>query len=245
LKINELAKISGVTVRTLHYYDEIGLLVPNEITESGYRIYDERSLSTLQQILFFRELDFPLVEIKEIMTNQHYDQNEALNKHKELLLQKRNRLEDLIKLVENTIKGDNIMSFKEFDTSKFEESKKKYANEVKERWGNTDAYKESEQKTASYDKNKWNFINGEGAEILKEFGKARNLSPDSNEAKELVQRWQEYISNNFYKCTDEILSGLGLMYVGDERFTENIDKNGKGTAKFMSDAIKSYIGNKN
>lgn len=240
MKINEVAKLTGVTVRTLHYYDEIGLLKPNEITDSGYRIYGDNELETLQQILFFRELDFPLSDIKKIITNPSYDKSEALAKHKELLLQKRNRLNGLIKLVDKTIKGDNNMSFKEFDTTEIEASKSKYADEVKQRWGETDAYNESEQKTSNYDQKQWNMINGECSEILKSFADNRNLSPDSEEAQKLVERWQACITKNFYKCTKDILSGLGIMYVEDERFTQNIDKNGAGTAEFMARAIKIY-----
>ena len=156
MKISEVAKMSGVTVRTLHYYDEIGLLKPSETTEAGYRMYSSEDLERLQQILFFRELDFPLNEIKEIMLNPNYDKNEALNKHKEFLIEKRKRIDGLITLIDKTIKGDNNMSFKEFDNSKIEENKRKYAEEVKNRWGNTDAYKEYEKKTSSYDGNSWN-----------------------------------------------------------------------------------------
>lgn len=243
MKINEVAKLTGVTVRTLHYYDEIGLLIPSEITKSGYRIYNNDALATLQQILFFRELDFPLSDIKKIMTDTHYDKAGVLAKHKELLLQKRSRLDGLISLVENTIKGDKTMSFKEFDMNEIEVSKAQYAAEVKERWGETAAYKESEKKTSAYDDAQWKILNEEGAEILKVFGENRNILPDSEQAQKLVERWQTYITQNFYKCTNEILSCLGLMYIGDERFTENIDKNGKGTAEFMAKAIEIYCAN--
>lgn len=240
MKINEVAKLTGVTVRTLHYYDEIGLLRPGEITEAGYRLYHEAELETLQQILFFRELDFPLQEIKEIMANPHYNKEEALKKHKELLIQKCNRLEALIALVDNTLKGDENMSFKEFDRTEIEAVRKKYAAEVKERWGNTDAYAESEEKTNSYDEARWKSLCGESAEILREFGKMRDTDPESKEAQALVKKWQNYITANFYHCTKEILSGLGLMYVNDERFTKNIDQNGEGTAAFMAKAIEVY-----
>jgi len=240
VRINEVAKLIGLTVRTLHYYDEIGLLHPSSMTEGGYRIYNNDDMETLQQILFFRELDFPLADIKEIMTNQHYDRVEALTKHKELLLQKRNRLNGLITLVENTIKGDNTMSFKEFDLTEIEKNRNKYAAEVKERWGNTDAYKESESKTAKYDEQQWNFLNVEGDNILKMFGDNRNIAPECEKAQQLVEQWQTYIIANFYHCSKEILSCLGLMYINDKRFTENIDKKGKGTAEFMAKAIKVY-----
>ena len=240
MKISEVAKLSGVTVRTLHYYDEIGLLKPSETTEAGYRMYSIEDLERLQQILFFRELDFSLNEIKEIMINPNYDKIEALNKHKELLIEKRKRIDGLITLIDKTIKGDNNMSFKEFDNSKIEENKRKYAEEVKKRWGNTDAYKEYEKKTTSYDKNSWNTINEEMAKILKEFADNRNEDPSSNVVQGLVEKWRLYITSNFYNCTKEILSCLGLMYTGDERFKENIDKYGEGTAEFMSKAIEIY-----
>lgn len=240
MKTNEIAKLAGVTVRTLHYYDKIGLLAPSEITEAGYRIYNDDTLATLQQILFFRELDFSLSDIREIMANPHYRKVEALTKHKELLLQKRSRLDGLIALVDKTIKGSEIMSFKEFDMTEIEANKSNYATEVKERWGKTTSFEESEEKTSFYDREHWKISSGEGAEILKTFGENRNISPDSDEAKKLVERWQAYITAIFYNCTKEILSCLGLMYVSDTRFSENIDQNGKGTAEFISKAIENY-----
>ena len=240
MRISEVAKLTGITVRTLHYYDEIGLLKPSEITEAGYRLYSREDLEILQQILFFRELDFPLSQIKEIMNNPNYDKEEALKKQKELLIQQRQRIEGLIKLIEKRIEGDNNMSFKEFDMNEIEENKKKYAKEVKERWGTSKAYEESEKKTSSYNKKKWGDINQETSEIFKGFAELRNSDPGSEEVQELVRRWQKYITDNFYTCTNEILSGLGLMYVEDERFKENLDKNGEGTAQLMAEAIKIY-----
>ncbi len=240
MKINEVARLTGVTVRTLHYYDEIGLLKPSLVTEAGYRLYDKDALETLQQILFFRELEFPLGEIKEIMTNPNYKKQEALIKHKELLTRKRNRLNKLIQLVDDTMEGASNMSFKEFDTTDIEKAKKEYAKEVKMRWGNTDAYKESEEKTKSYDGKKWEMMNAESEAIFQEFEKIKDKEPDCKEARELVVKWQEYITTNFYTCTKEILAGLGAMYVADERFTNNIDRFGAGTAAFMSAAIEAY-----
>ena len=240
MRISEVAKLTGITVRTLHYYDEVGLLKPSEITEAGYRLYSREDLEILQQILFFRELDFPLSQIKEIMNNPNYDKEEALKKQKELLIQQRQRIEGLIKLIDKRIEGDNNMSFKEFDMNEIEENKKKYAKEVKERWGTSKAYEESEKKTSSYNKEKWGDINQETSEIFKGFAELRNSDPGSEEVQELVRRWQKYITDNFYTCTNEILSGLGLMYVEDERFKENLDKNGEGTAKLMAEAIKIY-----
>lgn len=240
MKINEVAKLTGVTVRTLHYYDEIGLLKPSEITDAGYRLYDVAALETLQQILFFRELGFPLNDVKAIMSDPQYDRTEALTRHKELLLQKRDHIDGLIGLVDKTLKGEHDMSFKQFDTTDFEAAKKKYSAEVKERWGDTAAYAESEKKTVGYDDGQWNILSCEGDAILQEFGDSSNTSPDSSEAQALVKKWQDYITANFYNCTKEILSCLGQMYVGDKRFTQSIDKHGDGTAKFMADAIEVF-----
>lgn len=243
LKINEVAKLTGVTVRTLHYYDEIDLLKPSKITEAGYRLYDEKSLDMLQQILFFRELNFPLNEIKDIITSSEFDKVGALKKHKELLIKKRKRIDSLIKLVDKTIEGDGNMSFKEFDITEIENAKQKYAKEVKERWGGSDAYIESERKTKNYGKEQWQQINEESGKLLKAFAVNIDKAPDSKEVQALVKAWQDFITKNFYKCTNEILSGLGLMYSADERFKKNIDKNGEGTAEFMSKAIAIYCKN--
>ena len=238
--INEVAKLTGVTVRALHYYDEIGLLKPSAVTEAGYRIYGADDLERLQQILFFRELDFSLGDIIKIMASPDYDRGAALSRHRALLVQKREHMTGLIELVDKTLKGETDMSFQQFDTTMFEAAKKEYAAEVKARWGDTAAYAESEKKTGSYDKAKWGQLSGEGEQLLQEFGNARKMQPDSAEAAALVKRWQDYITANFYKCSNEILSSLGEMYSGDERFTENIDRFGSGTAAFMTAAIRSY-----
>lgn len=240
MRINEVAKLTGVTVRTLHYYDQIGLLKPSGITEAGYRLYDQEALTALQQILFFRELDFSLQEIREITGRPGYDRREALEKHREMLLKKKERLEGLIGLVDRTLKGTDDMGFQEFDKTEIEEMKEKYAAEVRERWGGTAAYQEEQEKTAKYDAGKWNVVNDEGAALMRAFAEHRNEAPESAAVQELVWQWKNYITNNFYRCTDEILAGLGAMYVNDKRFTDNIDKNGAGTAAFMATAIEIY-----
>ncbi len=240
MKIREVAKLTGITVRTLHYYDEIGLLKPSGITKSGYRLYDKEALLKLQQILFFKELKFSLAEIKNIITNPQFDKKKALENQKKLLIKKRKRIDDLINLVDNRIKGEESMSFKEFDMTEIENAKKKYAKEVKERFGNSDAYKESEKKCNGYSKNQWKEIDKECKDIFKAFASNMDKRVDSEEVQDLVKRWQKLITLRFYNCTNEILKGLGIMYVKDERFKENIDKNGEGTAEFISKAIEVY-----
>lgn len=243
MKINEIAKLTGTTIRTLHYYDEIGLLQPSEITRAGYRQYDEVALVTLQQILFFRELDFPLNQIKEIMASPSFDKTEALKNQKKLLLKKRERLDKLIRLVDEIMKGDNTMSFKEFDTIEIEATKKKYAWEVKKRWGNTDAYAESQKKESGYAHQQWQMISTEGNDIFKKFAANMEKTPEAPEVQTLVKEWQAFISEKFYHCTNKILQCLSEMYVNDERFKANIDRHSDGLAVFMSQAIAAYCEN--
>ena len=240
MKVSEVAKLTGVTVRTLHYYDEIGLLKPSKVTEAGYRLYGNADLEILQQILFFRELDFSLSDIREIMLNPTYSRETALQNHRELLLQKRKHIDGLISLVDKTLKGDNDMSFKQFDTTEIKNARKEYAAEAKQRWGESDAYIEYEEKVSTYDDPQWKLLNGEGSYILREFGENRHLDPASKEAQALVKKWQEFITANFYNCTKAILSCLGEMYIGDDRFTQNIDRYGQGTALFMATAIEIF-----
>lgn len=135
------------------------------------------------------------------------------------------------------------MSFKEFDMKEIEACRKKYADEAREKWGGTEAYKESEERTKNYDEGKWQKVNDEQGIILSEFAAfaAEGVKPDNSEAMAMAAKWQNYISDNFYECTDEILVGLAEMYIADERFKTNLDKAGKGTAEFMSAAIKAYV----
>lgn len=241
LTISEIAKLAGVSVRTLHYYDEIDLLKPSETdADTGYRYYDAASVERLQQILFYRELDFELKEIVKIMNASDYKKEEALIKQRELLKLKRKRLDKLIRLLDKNLKGDNTMSFSEFDMTEIENAKEKYAKEVEERWGRTDAYAQSQKKTGKYNKEDWAKITEKSDAIMRDFAKHIGEAPDSEDVQELVGRWQQFITDTYYDCTKEILAGLGQMYVADERFMENIDKFGKGNAKLMSEAIKVY-----
>ena len=240
MKINEAARLAGVSERTLRYYDRIGLLRPSGMTESGYRLYDDDALRRLQQILFFRELGFPLAQIREIMDSPGYDMNEALRRHRLLLVAERDRLNGLIDLAERTLKGENDMSFDAFDRSGIDRQRDAYAEEARRRWGGTDAYAESEKKTAGYGKEQWAAIQQEADAIFAAFAALRGRTPDDPDVQALVARWQAHITAHYYACTKEILAGLGQMYVADERFTQNIDRAGAGTARLMSDAIAAY-----
>lgn len=238
--VKEVSKIAGVSVRTLHYYDEIGLLSPKSITEAGYRLYDEEELSKLQQILFFKEMDFDLKTVKYIMDNPNYDKVDVLVKQREILNLKRQRIDNLIKLIDKNLEGHEDMSFKEFNMSEVEKLQEKFKVEVEERWGKTKAYKESTSKTSKYNKNDWKNINEAGDVIFKEIAANMDKSPSSLEIQALIKKWQDYITKNFYNCTNDILLGLGEMYVLDERFTVNIDKFGKDLSQFINEGIKYY-----
>jgi len=237
MQIKEFAEFTGVSVRTLHYYDEIGLLTPAKVdTLTGYRYYDENSLLRMQEILFYRELDFSLKSIGEILSSPNYNKSKALHEQKHLLTLKKERLERLILAIDGAMKGENVM--KAFDNSEFE----KHKDEAKEKWGKTDAYKEHAERTKNYSKQKWNDL-AEGMDhIMADFALCmkNGKSPDSAEAQNLVKMLQSHINENYYQCTSQILAGLGQMYVGDERFKNNIDKHADGTAQFVCEAIEFY-----
>ena len=239
MQIKEFAEFTGVSVRTLHYYDEIGLLRPAFVDRiTGYRFYDANSLLRMQEILFYRELDFSLKSIGEILSSPNYEKNKALKEQKHLLTLKKDRLERLISAIDGAVKGENVMTA--FDNSEFE----KYKAEAQKKWGNTEAYKEHTERTKNYSKQKWNDL-AEGMDhIMAEFALCmkKGESSDSTEAQNLVKMLQNHITENYYVCTNEILAGLGQMYVADERFKNNIDKHAKGTAAFISEAIAVYCG---
>lgn len=241
MSVKEFAELTGVSVRTLHYYDEINLLKPAEIDENnGYRFYDRTALERMQEILFYRELDFPLKSICEILSSPDYDKQKALIQQKKLLILKKERLERIITAIDNAEESEAVM--KALNTNDYEVARKQYEAEAKERWGKTEAYKEHTEKTKDYSKDKWQSVTDGLDGIFGEFAgcmKSGN-APDSEAAKALAEKLQKHITDNFYTCTNEILSGLGQMYVCDERFTQNIDKHGVGTAEFVNKAIIEY-----
>ena len=237
MTVKEVCELTGVTARTLHYYDEIGLLRPCSVTSANYRLYGSVELERLEQILFFRELDFTLDEIKKILDNPTFDRNEALRQQEKLLVLKRRRLNGLIKLIRDIRNKEmNTVSFKEFDTSEIDQ----YTMEAKRRWGNTDAYRESEGKNADNTKEDWDRIKKGMYNCFEGFAALRSEKPESPAAQQQVQILRDYINDNFYTCTKDILKSLGEMYCADERFRRNINDCGEGTAEFASKAIAVY-----
>ena len=238
MTVNEASKLTGVSIRTLQYYDKIGLLHPANYTEAGYRLYDNAALETLQQILLFRELEFSLKDIKEIISSPDFDRSKALEQQIELLKLKKEHIENLIDLALG-IKAIGVkpLKFDAFDTRKIDE----YAAQAKAAWGTTPAYKEYEEKSKGRTKEDNLKIHQGMIDIFGEFGQIRNTDPASEEAQEMVKKLQDYITEHMYTCTKEILGGLGMMYGGGGDFTTNIDKmGGKGTAEFASRAIEIY-----
>lgn len=246
-KVKEVSNITGVSVRTLHHYDEIGILKPKSFTESGYRLYSEKELQKLQEILFFKELDFSLNDIRDILNSKDYDRKNTLTLHKKLLLDKRKRLDGIIESLDKTIEsieGGFIMSknemFKGFDISEVESHKKQYKEEARKKYGGTDAYKVSEEKTSKYTKTDWERITEDMNSIYRELAALMDKDPEDDKVQELIHKWRMHISENFYNCTPEIFRGLGELYISDSRFTENIDKFGEGLANFLSQGIEVY-----
>lgn len=236
--VNEVSKLTGVSVRALHHYDAIGLLKPTQVTDAGYRLYDDTALARLQTILLFRELQFPLKEIKSILDSPDFNREQALQQQIGLLELQRRQLDKLISFAREIIEtGVNNMDFSAFDKAEIEQ----YKAEVKARWGKTAAYKEFEQKTAGQSENEQTEAAERLMQIFAKFGKVKHLVPESDAAQALVEALRQCITENYYNCTPPILESLGQMYVGDERFKTNIDaRGGVGTAEFASKAIEIY-----
>ena len=236
--VNEVSRLTGVSVRTLHHYDAIGLLKPTAVSEAGYRLYDDADLVQLQQILLFRELEFPLKEIKGILESPNFDRNLALEQQITLLTLKKEHLENLIDLARGIqMIGVNKLDFTAFDTSKIDA----YAAEAKARYGQTAEYREFLQKSQGYTKEDVQRITVQMMAIMAEFGEMREKSPSSQQAQAQVKKLRDFITEYFYSCSDATLLGLGRMYAGGGRLTENIDKTGgEGTGEFIYQAISVY-----
>jgi len=236
--VSEVSKMTGLSIRTLHYYDKVGLLPPSVITEAGYRLYDDEALKLLQHIMLYRELKFSLKEIGEIIHCSDFERNRALEQQIELLTLKKEHIENLITFARG-IQGVGVknMDFSAFDAKKIDD----YATQAKAAWGKTEAYKEFEQKTKHQTKEEQNFVGEKMMELFVEFGQMKNLAPEAEEVQAQVKKLQDYITEHFYTCTDTILAGLGKMYSGGGSMTENIDKaGGNGTGTFVERAIQVY-----
>lgn len=237
--VQEVSRLAGISIRTLHHYDAIGLLSPTTTTEAGYRLYDEDALERLQCILIFRELEFPLKDIKEIIDSPNFERNKALEQQIKLLTMKKEHLENLIDLARGiqAIGVKKLMDFEAFDTKKIDE----YAKQAKESYGSTPAYKEFEEKSKGRTKEQETAISVGMMNLFADMGKMLSLEPFDEAVQAKVAELRAYITEHFYNCTPEILLSLGEMYAGGGSMTENINNYaGVGTAEFTAEAVRIY-----
>ena len=236
--IHEVSQMSGVSVRTLRYYHQIGLLEPSGTTEGGYRLYDEAALERLQLILIYRELQFPLKEIKSILDSPNYERTRALRQQADLLEKKKAHLENLITYARGfQLLGVKKMSFSEFDVRKMDE----YAAQGRENWEKTDAWKEYEEKRKSKTREDEMREGADMMQIFAGFGAMMDEGPASPAAQAQVEKLRAFITEHYYNCTVPLLRGLGRMYGGGGEMSENIDQaGGPGTAAFASEAVRIY-----
>jgi MerR family transcriptional regulator, thiopeptide resistance regulator len=242
--VSKVARLAGVSIRTLHHYDEIGLIRPGGRSEAGYRLYELADLERLQQVLFFRELGLPLEEIRRILTDPQFDRRGALLMQRQLLAEKAERLEAMIRAVDvalaahekgETMGGEEILRpFGGFDPGRYED-------EARERWGDTAAYREARQRTRRYTKQDWEAMRAEGDRIAQELadGLAAGLAPADPRVAALAERHREHIARWFYPCSPAMHGALGELYVADARFAQGFDRIRPGLARFLRDAFRA------
>lgn len=237
--VGEVSALAGITVRTLHHYDERGLLSPSGRTDSGYRLYSERDLERLQEILGWRALGFSLDEIGELLDAAGHDRLSALRTQRELVDSELARLAGLARALDRVIAtvehGDEQQEermFDGFDPSHFEE-------EARERWGHTDAYKESARRVASYGEEQWREIKAQAQEIEQLFAELKRSGQpaDGESARAAAEHARLHIDRWFYPCSREMHRALGEMYVADPRFAANYEKIEPGLAAYVRHAI--------
>jgi MerR family transcriptional regulator, thiopeptide resistance regulator len=240
--VSQVAKLAGVTVRTLHHYDEIGLLTPGERTSAGYRRYTEYDLERLQQILFYRELGFALEEIATILDDPDADPAAHFRRQHTLLTGRVQKLQEMIAAIEFAMEArkvgiqltpeERFEVFGDFDPDQ-------YAEEAEQRWGDTEAYAESTRRTNSYTKEDWQRQQAESADWGRRLSALMDAGApaDGEPAMALAEEHRQQISRWFYDCTYEIHTGLADMYVGDPRFTGYYENLKPGLARYLHDAI--------
>jgi len=241
--VGQVARYAGVTVRTLHHYDEIGLLSPRERTRTGYRRYGEADLTRLQQILFYRELGFALEEITAVLADGG-DARTHLHRQHRLLVERRERVQRMIDAVERAMEADTMGTsltpeerFEVFG----ENDPEQYEPEVRQRWGDTEAYRQSRARTRAYTKQDWLEIKQETEAIEAAFAAAAEAGEpaDGDVATGVAERHRLQINDRFYDCSHEFHTGLADMYIADERFAAHYDEIRPGLAEYVHDAIKA------
>ena len=242
--VGQVAGLAGVTIRTLHHYDKIGLLSPSGRSAAGYRIYEEADLERLQQILFYRELDFALEEIATIVDDKRTDAVGHLRRQRGLLAGRIERLSAMVDAIDYEMEARtmDIRLTPEERLEVFGEFRPEdYAEEAEQRWGETESYKESQRRVATYKKEDWQQLKAEEEEVRARLAAAfeAGLAPGSEEAMAAAEAHRQHISRWFYECTYEIHLGLTDMYVNDERFRSNYDATAPGLAQYIREAARS------
>ena len=244
MNVGEVAALAGVTVRTLHHYDRIGLLSPSGRTSAGYRQYGPADLDRLHQVLLYRELGFPLEEVAALLDDPSGDPAEHLRRQHRLLRDRLERTQAMVAAVEKEMEaramGISLTPEERFEVFG-EHDPAQYDAEVEERWGETEAYAQSKRRTAAYTKDDWLRIKAEGEDIETRFAAAlqSGVPADSEQAMDLAEEHRQQISRNFYDCPPQMHAGLGRMYVEDERFTAHYDQRATGLAQYVSDAVQA------
>ena len=239
MTVAQMSKRTGVSVRTLHHYDQISLLRPTEVTEAGYRLYDDTALDKLYMILVYRELGLHLNEIGSILDAPDYDRNRVLEHQIQLMQERVEKLQNRISFARGMLMlGVKYMDFEGFDPKKMDE----YSQQAKVLYGKTDAYKEYEQKQKGRTKEQAKHLNAQVMDFFARLGKMRPCAPDSEETQNRARQLQVFFTEHFYTCTPQILKGLAESYAGGGSMTENIDKaGGEGTGAFAKQVIDIYL----
>lgn len=241
--VGEVARLASITVRTLHHYDEIGLVRATGRTDAGYRLYGDADLERLQTALFYRELGFRLDEIRAVMDAPDFDRERALHQQRELLTAESDRLQRMIRAVDAAIdaheRGTTMSEEAMFEV--FGEQQRAYREEAEQRWGDTDAYRQSRRRTADYTTQDWEDLKEESERIMQRIAAVYRdgAAPDSAPAMDAVEAHRQQISERFYDCSHEMQVHLGEMYVQDPRFTATYEALAVGLAVWVRDAIRA------
>ena len=236
--VRQVSQLTGVSIRALHHYDAIGLLKPTQVTDAGYRLYDDAEIERLYMILVFRELGLSLKEIRSILNAPDYDRNRVLEQQIKIMQERAEKLKNRISLAKcMLVMGVKDMDFNGFDSKKMDD----YSVQAKALYGKTDAYKEFEQKSKNRTKEQTQVLGAQVMDFFVRLGKMRPCAPDSEAAQCWAKELQKFFNEHFYTCTPEILLGLAESYAGGGSMTENIDKaGGEGTGSFAKEVISCY-----
>ena len=241
--VGEVAAMAGVTVRTLHHYDRIGLLSPSARSSAGYRLYAPDDLDRLHQVLLYRELGFALEDVADLLADDA-DPEAHLRRQHRLLRDRMERTSAMVEAVETEMEaramGISLTPEERFEVFG-ENDPSQYDAEVEERWGETEAYAQSKRRTAAYSTEDWLRIKAEGEDVEARFAAALSdgVPPDSERAMDIAEEHRQQISRNFYDCPPEMHAGLGRMYVEDERFTAHYEQRAPGLAQYVSTAVQA------